>query len=113
MRVAARARRCARAARARVGARALRGVAGDRAFVAVQPVRRGRPRRPLRDASEGGGTRAAAAIPRSGARSVIGRLVEPIGPAEFAARREALAGQLETRGLAGCVLFDPHHVLYY
>jgi Xaa-Pro aminopeptidase len=32
---------------------------------------------------------------------------------EFAARRGALAEQLDRRGLAGAVLFDPHHVLYY
>ena len=32
---------------------------------------------------------------------------------EFAARRVALAAALEERGLSGCVLFDPHYVLYY
>jgi Xaa-Pro aminopeptidase len=36
-----------------------------------------------------------------------------IEPSEFAARREALAARLEERRLAGVVLFDPHHVLYY
>ena len=36
-----------------------------------------------------------------------------IAAEEFAARREALAAQLEERGLAGCVLFDPHYVTYY
>ena len=34
-------------------------------------------------------------------------------PAEFAARREGLAERLGELGLAGAVLFDPHHVLYY
>jgi len=34
-------------------------------------------------------------------------------PAEFAARRAALAATLEERGLAGCVLFDTHYVSYY
>ncbi|MGZ4314953.1 MAG: M24 family metallopeptidase [Gaiellaceae bacterium] len=37
------------------------------------------------------------------------RIEEP----EFAARREALAAALGERGLRGCVLFDPHYVLYY
>jgi Xaa-Pro aminopeptidase len=32
---------------------------------------------------------------------------------EFAARREAFAGALGERGLAGAVLFDQHRVLYY
>jgi Xaa-Pro dipeptidase len=32
---------------------------------------------------------------------------------EFRTRREALAAKLEERGLAGCVLFDPHYVAYY
>ena len=36
-----------------------------------------------------------------------------IAAEEFAARREALAAKLEERGLAGCVLFDTHYVLYY
>jgi Xaa-Pro dipeptidase len=36
-----------------------------------------------------------------------------IEEAEFAARREALAAGLDERGLSGCVLFDPHYVLYY
>ena len=36
-----------------------------------------------------------------------------ITPEEFAARREALAAQLEQRGLAGVVLFDAHYVSYY
>ena len=36
-----------------------------------------------------------------------------IGAAELAARREALAATLDERGLDGCVLFDPHYVLYY
>jgi Xaa-Pro aminopeptidase len=36
-----------------------------------------------------------------------------IGPAEFETRRAALAKRLGERGLAGAVLFDPHHVLYY
>jgi Xaa-Pro aminopeptidase len=36
-----------------------------------------------------------------------------IRPEEFAARREALGGQLEQRGLAGVVLFDAHYVSYY
>ena len=36
-----------------------------------------------------------------------------IAAAEFAARREALAAKLEERGLAGCVLFEPHYVTYY
>src|SRR5204863_7764989 len=36
-----------------------------------------------------------------------------IAPEEFATRREALASQLEERGLAGCVLFDTHYVSYY
>jgi Xaa-Pro aminopeptidase len=39
--------------------------------------------------------------------------VTPITTEEFAARRAALAARLEERGLVGCVLFDPHHVLYY
>ena len=34
-------------------------------------------------------------------------------PAEFAARRGGLAERLDELGLAGAVLFDPHHVLYY
>jgi Xaa-Pro aminopeptidase len=34
-------------------------------------------------------------------------------PAEFAARRGGLAERLGELGLAGAVLFDPHHVLYY
>jgi Xaa-Pro aminopeptidase len=37
------------------------------------------------------------------------RIEEP----EFAARRAALAAAMEERGLGGCVLFDPHYVLYY
>jgi Xaa-Pro aminopeptidase len=37
------------------------------------------------------------------------RIEEP----EFAARRDALAAVLDERGLSGCVLFDPHYVLYY
>ena len=37
------------------------------------------------------------------------RIEEP----EFAARRDALAAALDERGLSGCVLFDPHYVLYY
>jgi Xaa-Pro dipeptidase len=37
------------------------------------------------------------------------RITEP----EFAARRAALAAAMDERGLAGCVLFDPHYVLYY
>jgi Xaa-Pro dipeptidase len=36
-----------------------------------------------------------------------------IGEPEFAARRNALAAALDERGLSGCVLFDPHYVLYY
>jgi Xaa-Pro aminopeptidase len=36
-----------------------------------------------------------------------------IEPEEFAARREALAAQLDERGLSGCVLFDTHYVSYY
>lgn len=36
-----------------------------------------------------------------------------IGEPEFAARRNALAAALDARGLSGCVLFDPHYVLYY
>jgi Xaa-Pro dipeptidase len=36
-----------------------------------------------------------------------------IGAEEFAGRREALAAELERRGLAGAVLFDPHRVTYY
>jgi Xaa-Pro aminopeptidase len=36
-----------------------------------------------------------------------------ITPAEFAARREALAATLAERKLDGCVLFDPHYVAYY
>ena len=32
---------------------------------------------------------------------------------EFASRRELLAERLAERGLSGCVLFDPHRVLYY
>jgi Xaa-Pro dipeptidase len=32
---------------------------------------------------------------------------------EFASRREWLAERLAERGLSGCVLFDPHRVLYY
>jgi len=36
-----------------------------------------------------------------------------IGEPEFAARRDALAAELNDRGLTGCVLFDPHYVLYY
>ena len=34
-------------------------------------------------------------------------------PEEFAARREALAVQLDERGFSGCVLFDTHYVSYY
>ena len=37
------------------------------------------------------------------------RIEEP----EFATRRDALAASLDERGLSGCVLFDPHYVLYY
>ncbi len=36
-----------------------------------------------------------------------------ITPEEFAGRRDTLAGQLQARGLTGCVLFDTHHVTYY
>jgi Xaa-Pro aminopeptidase len=36
-----------------------------------------------------------------------------VRPQELAARREALAGELERRGLAGAVLFDSYRVLYY
>jgi len=36
-----------------------------------------------------------------------------ISDAEFASRREALAATLEDAGLPGCVLYDPHYVLYY
>jgi Xaa-Pro aminopeptidase len=36
-----------------------------------------------------------------------------IGEPELAARRDALAAMLDDRGLSGCVLFDPHYVLYY
>ena len=36
-----------------------------------------------------------------------------IGEPEFAARRNALAAVLDERRLSGCVLFDPHFVLYY
>jgi len=36
-----------------------------------------------------------------------------ITASEFGARREALAAKLETRGLAGCVLFETHYVTYY
>jgi Xaa-Pro aminopeptidase len=36
-----------------------------------------------------------------------------IEESEFAARRDALAASLDERGLSGCVLFDPHYVLYY
>ena len=36
-----------------------------------------------------------------------------IAPSEFRTRREALAAELEWRGLRGCVLFDTHHVQYY
>jgi len=32
---------------------------------------------------------------------------------EFASRRELLAERLAERALSGCVLFDPHRVLYY
>jgi len=32
---------------------------------------------------------------------------------EFGERRQALAAQLQERGLTGCVLFDPHRVSYY
>ena len=34
-------------------------------------------------------------------------------PAEFAARRDGLAERIGDLELAGAVLFDPHHVLYY
>jgi Xaa-Pro aminopeptidase len=37
------------------------------------------------------------------------RIDEP----EFATRRKTLAAALDARGLTGCVLFDPHYVLYY
>jgi len=37
------------------------------------------------------------------------RIEEP----EFAARRDTLAAVLDERMLSGCVVFDPHHVLYY
>lgn len=36
-----------------------------------------------------------------------------ITAAEHAARRQALAAQLDACGLTGCVLFDPHRILYY
>jgi Xaa-Pro dipeptidase len=36
-----------------------------------------------------------------------------IGDAEFATRRNAFAGALEERGLAGAVLFDTQYVHYY
>ena len=36
-----------------------------------------------------------------------------IRPEEYTARRAALAACLDERGLAGAVLFDPHHVSYY
>jgi Xaa-Pro dipeptidase len=36
-----------------------------------------------------------------------------IGEPEFAARRDGLAAVVDDRGLSGCVLFDPHYVLYY
>jgi Xaa-Pro aminopeptidase len=36
-----------------------------------------------------------------------------IGPEELEARRGGLAERLGELGLAGAVLFDPHHVLYY
>ena len=36
-----------------------------------------------------------------------------IRPEEYAARRTALAGHLDERGLTGAVLFDPHRVSYY
>jgi Xaa-Pro dipeptidase len=36
-----------------------------------------------------------------------------IKPEEYAARRDVLAARLDERGLAGCVLFDTHHVSYY
>ena len=36
-----------------------------------------------------------------------------IRPEEFETRRAMLAESLGGRGLAGAVLFDPHHVLYY
>ncbi len=36
-----------------------------------------------------------------------------IAEQEFAARREQFAAQLDERGLAGAVLFDAHHCLYY
>jgi len=36
-----------------------------------------------------------------------------IEEAEFAVRRDALAASLDERGLSGCVLFDPHYILYY
>jgi Xaa-Pro aminopeptidase len=36
-----------------------------------------------------------------------------IGDEEYAARRDAFAAALESRGLSGAVLFDPHYVYYY
>jgi Xaa-Pro aminopeptidase len=36
-----------------------------------------------------------------------------ISEEELAARRETLAATMDERGLNGCVLFDPHYVLYY
>jgi Xaa-Pro aminopeptidase len=36
-----------------------------------------------------------------------------IRPEEYALRRESFAAQLESRGLAGAVLFDAHYVSYY
>jgi Xaa-Pro aminopeptidase len=36
-----------------------------------------------------------------------------IGEHEHAARRAALAARLDESGLSGCVLYDPHFVLYY
>jgi len=36
-----------------------------------------------------------------------------IRPEEYTARRAALGARLEERGLAGAVMFDPHHVSYY
>ena len=87
---------------------------GDRAALDVQSVPRGGPRRALRHASEGRRARAPAARARSGvAREDPHRSGMRIAADEFAARREALAARLAERGLAGCVLFDPHYVLYY
>ena len=103
------------AARAGGRARRVQREPGDRAALPVQPVHGGRPRGALRHASAA--RRACAPAARS--RPGVAREAPHRSRLRIAARRNSRRGERRSRGALqaagspGCVLFDPHHVVYY